>query len=833
MATRQVEPVVFGGLFNSYVETATPEGQCYAMDGAEVARGTVGARPGYGDVWSRPSANANDVGWGHVYAAYQGTKEWLAVIQASGSGTADIWAFSSTGTVLNGGAAIGTGLNAGDWQFIQYGDKIYAANATDGFFVHTVGWYSANNDTTQKYKWKAFQPEFSIGSYLDVATERPPYVARPFVATDTVAPVHQDYEPWYYLGGIVGTALKFTTASGQRGGATGSTGMIVTFASAVDLSDVDYVYWEVRPINGRGNPVLPDLSSVEKICQFAISEDAATGLSLTDPNNATNRTFALSMTYAVKVEVTGTELGTLYYRANIGNIANSLKDATRRIMFKVPCVWYGAGLEAELTNVVFGAKDLWTGYTDPAPAIGYAFRYQNPTTGDTKPATRATLGATLIQGYSPNGNTLPLGSWPKLTPTVDATFNTAGYTNIQVFREATLSVYPGASPPPSSKRWKLITTLSNTGTPTYRDTNTEVTITGLTPGYELSFGDVPVLLNPTGIALWKSHVVLLMDRKAYFSWAGLPMKYLPPPDNSYNPPEETDLVQGRTLYVSDDRTDDMVAAGTQDVLYLVGTTGSYCMIGDSALDATPARRLPTSRGAVSKRAVDDHENGVIVGATDGLWYYEVTRAFTGSSDGTYRVEELTRTVRESWRRLLSGGSSGLVVLSANDEIWAFCAGRYLRLTRPDPGTGARTWEEGHFTQPVSLVYVPSEGVRGQLANGKLARFFYDSSGVAYTTDNGTAITWSASTGWIAGGRRRVAAIEMVGAGTPTVTIEADDGLTGIVTTTVQKVSGQRWARALSVRPGSSLRVTASGTSVGDRLDSLMFITEPIGPGEGS
>jgi hypothetical protein len=829
---RQVELVTFGGLFNSYVETATPDGQCYAMDGADVGQGTVQTRPGYGDVWARSGAQTGDVGWGHAYGSFQGTKEWLAVVQPQGATTAQIYAFASDGSLLNSGTPIATGLNASDWRFAQYGNKIYAANATDGIYVRTIGRFSGNNDTSQTYLWKKVQPEFAIGSSLAVSTERPPYIGRAMINTDTVATVRfngsgsDPNEPYAYRATIVGSGIKLTASPAWVGDtAVAPTGVIVTFAAAVDLTDVDYVYWECRPTTGKGFPILENQSVPTRTAKFALSEDGSTTLDANDYNATGNRNFARGMSYAVDVKVYGTEQYTLYYRADISNIANADKNSVRRIMFKTPCNWFGSGFEAELANVIFGAKDLWGGRAYAAPAIDYAYRYQNPSTLDSTPATKSTLAAGAIQGYGPNGNTDPLGAWPLVAPSTDGTLYSQGYMKIQVFRAASAAAYNHA--------WKLIGTLDNTGTPTLRDTTTESALNELTPTYELSFGNVPVTINPSGIGLWKGHVILLMDRKIYLSWAGLPTKYLPPPDQTYNPPEEDDLVQGRTLYVSDDRTDDMIAAVTQDVLYLVGQSGSYCMIGDSALDATPARRLPSSRGATGRRGACAHENGVIVGAYDGLWYYEVTRAFTGSFDGSYRVEELTRTVRESWRRLVAGGASGLIVLSANDEIWAFNAGRYLRLTRTDPATGVRQWEEGHYPQMTNIVYVPSEGVRGQLANGKLARFFYDSAGIKYTTDNGGAISWSASTGWMRGGRRRVAAIEMSGIGTPTVVIEADDGVSGILTTTVQKVSGQRWSRALSVRPGSLLRVTASGTSVSDRLDSLMFITEPIGPGEGS
>ena len=412
----------------------------------------------------------------------------------------------------------------------------------------------------------------------------------------------------------------------------------------------------------------------------------------------------------------------------------------------------------------------------------------------------------------------------------NSTLNGQGYTKVRLLRALVVS---------GTRTWFLVDEENNSGNPS----NVAVLVDRVSaadlpskPSATLQFGDMPAALVADAIGVWKQHLLILSSRLLFASWAGEPTRYLPPPEDDYEVPEEDDLTQGRTLYVAADRVEGANAVVEGDLLYVHMGRGASVMIGDSMRDATPPRRLPGTKGALGTYAACAHDAGTLVAARDGLWYEEATRAYAGSSDGTYRGEELTEPVRDAWARLVGADGSGLVVASFEDEVWAFNApggvGRYLRLTRPLLG-GARAWEEGPFPAVAGFASAPGLGARAILSDGRAVRLWRDASNARYETDAGAAGTWSATTGWLPSGRRLLKGIAARAKGSPTVVVESKDRVKGPQTQTVQLQEGRLVSAQVGTRPGAEHRFTFSGARGADAILDVLLTWESAGGGEGT
>ena len=149
--------------------------------------------------------------------------------------------------------------------------------------------------------------------------------------------------------------------------------------------------------------------------------------------------------------------------------------------------------------------------------------------------------------------------------------------------------------------------------------------------------------------------------------------------------------------MAQDQSDTVTAIVAQDMLYAVGRRGTYAMAGDSAVESTPTRLLPNSRGCANAEAAIGHDGGVLVGAKDGLWWYRANRASVSGSETVYESRELTADVRLSWKYLFEKYSDNpLVVGEREGELWIFRGSRYMRLTK------SGRWEEGYLTRAALL-----------------------------------------------------------------------------------------------------------------------------------
>ena len=251
----------------------------------------------------------------------------------------------------------------------------------------------------------------------------------------------------------------------------------------------------------------------------------------------------------------------------------------------------------------------------------------------------------------------------------------------------------------------------------------------------------------------------------------------------------------------------------QDALYYVTSSGVYAKIGDKPRQSTPPRRLPGSRGAVGTRASAKLGSGIVVASQDGLYQYVTSRAFSGIDDGSEAQTEMTNTERGRWTEFIGSDGSNVVVCEFRDEVWAWNATSYIRRSKDG------VWSSGDFFDSVKAALgIPTRGL-----------FFVDSSGrlmeitSAVDTDNGEEVTWRYKTG--IEDTQRVALRNMIvmATGAPSVAVEVYDGenLAETYGPTAHAV-GKQYTVPFNTRPGFRHRVTFTGTSGMDSIDSVFL-----------
>lgn len=307
--------------------------------------------------------------------------------------------------------------------------------------------------------------------------------------------------------------------------------------------------------------------------------------------------------------------------------------------------------------------------------------------------------------------------------------------------------------------------------------------------------------EPLDVAFWKGCVVVLADRRAFLSYPGQPLRFLQPEDV----PGEREG-SGRTLHVAYDQAEAPFRVVGDDALYFVSSKAVYAMVGDSPADASVPRRLKDARGALGARAVCGHRGGVLVGADDGLWLYEVDRGFGTEGVGAMRAAEVTESVRTSWTWLLAGGTStNLCVVSWKNRWFALCGTRCLRLTR----NGKVVRGTLGFTA-YDVLSVP-EGL-----------FAISAAGAVYEwSDSTLSSSWTYDSGWIDLPRVKLTSLEVEGTGTPTVSVYSDDGKSGSATRAYARESDRDHVLSLTNQIGTRWGVSVSGDS-DDEVERLVL-----------
>lgn len=791
----------FKGLFNSNDEALTPEGFWFRANNASFRDGNLKGGLRFGDVRSRAGYNAGDIGYGSFFAEYGSDQEIIAIIRPNGSARARVYVGGMSGNLtelnLNGSSSI----EPSRWTFAQYEDRIYASNPVDGVYRRKIG------ATSGSAAWERLPAVFELGGTLGATITRPPNQVREVSAGDSLQWNTAGLIAWWN-NIILSTQTYYWDIDSNQGSYSNENATLtfrLFFNPVLDSARSDYLTFKLRFEN-----VVPVPTTT---MNTAASQSVVT-------NPSIGSLTACQTSYTLENVAGGVyEMGVRVF------MPSSLRGAgIKTLAFQIALQTINGNSRVLMDSLAVGGADIpGMGNSSPtylAPEIEYAYAYENGV-GTLTPAVSMKLGRKLAQGAQGVRQSGPCGSWVKLEPSANDTYFNDGYDRIALFRKQ------GAN-------WKRLARIPNNDSSAadgYLDTVSDTLLTSL-PTVSLDTSGFPISFTPTSISVWKGHMVLASDRKLFLSRSGSPTNYLPPPEVDFTPPNSTDEGRPRTLYLSPTRSEPVTAIVPEDILFATGSLGTYVMIGDTAADATQPRRLPEARPPLSVRAAIPFQGGALIGGIDGIYLYRATRALSGLTDAIYQTQELTETVRASVRRLVGNTPQKLILLSFNNEVWAFCETRFMRLTPPTLN-GERVWEEGTFPEVVDAFFHPATGARIQFSDGRIARLGYNSTYAQYTSDPfDMGLTFQAETGWMALGRVKLTSVFIQGAGTPTVTIRSDDGISNVSTISLVREASREWFKNVNLRPGTRFKVEVSGVITSDRVDNLELNFEPYGPGFG-
>ena len=717
--------ITFGGLFNSKDDSKTPEGRAYAMQNCDVDGEIAKCRKGYSNLALGVTPTA---GYGAGYGKYGSTEEYVAILTVGG--TTQAYRINPT---THAATAISGTLNASDWYFAWYASRLFYANETDGVRYRTIGAAGSSNTLTG------------------------PTTAPTVANRTTTAPTPTFAGAAYSLSGFPGgsSAATFNTYGMKitlGGAVTDPTdvNVTITLASTVDLSYRDF-----------GEPTITTNNSTE--CDV-------------DPNeirfqviNNDGSPVTIEPDYYGSGNTNGSTPRTVRRAFQFADESRTLRDNVLKyvVYFRINSAQNGKNIWVQLPIWDNWMNDSETLFVDDGPTVGtidYAYSWWDDSAAietELSPIKTSVSVPTTGRGSYINiqGTQATGGAWDTSGGTAD---------KIYFYRKEK-----------GTGIWRRVGTASNSSaTPNLDDHYMEHELKDLTefPGFNL-----PASIKISAIGVWKQCLVLGENDSAnnrvglaYISFVGKPFRYLPPPDNaSEEPQDEEDLSRGRTVFVADNRAEKIHGIHGQDSLYFVTPYSCYAMVGDLPATATPPRRLPGSRGSLGTRASCGYGGGILVGSQDGLWFYAVGRGFSGEDNGSLVERELTQDARNSWKTLIGTDSTqwgNLTIFEFNDEIWCVLNTRYLKLTRNN------NWVEGTFADAIEVaVPIRDRGIRWLRQAGKWDRVEDNGSGTDYTTDDGTAITWSYTTGVIDPPRTRLKGYEVRGDGTPTMALTVYDG----------------------------------------------------------
>jgi len=867
----------FGALMDSVNASKVPEGDAAAMSNCTTEHGILEGSPRFANLSQRTDYNAGDVALGFAYGSYNASEEYIAVIQTNGTAYGTVYTINPSTNVWTALANSGQ-VAASQWQFTQFQDRFICSNATSGLFYKHIG----------TDEWVALAPEFDVGTSLSVGLDVPAYPLRNWASPDTMTVATYAGEnlmsiSYEKVAGNFTGRMRLYAADAYTSGILRLAKTVVNLNAPLVLDGVDFLYFGITPLSPAS-----DVGHLAPAPLIAVSTVTSIGSGGGSPGSgvvqfglstAAGDTYQHCINYALPVK-TNWDATSPALPIGVWVDLRSIPAADKHAGFQtiaigVGCCWGdGQGFQAFIEPLELGGADFLQGYyngsiTQDGSAAGgegnlfggdllaigiggtYAYTFYNSGTGAETGATKASIADVYnLKGSSMSAGLPPAGAWALVTPAVPVYVTTnnvnqyvAGYDKIQVYRQINKHFWVCvAGTGAVDAAGNAIPALSNSGTPYLIDKqrahdaryNCRLTNT-------LQFSDPPAgALNPNCLAVWKAQLTLGVQQLAYLSWGGNPKLFMPAPQTAFIAPAQTDTAQGATFYMSQNESDPIQGMVAQDSLYMAGVATTYVVIGDSAFTSTPPRKLPGSRGAPGPMAVCPYSAGVLVGALDGLWFYEVSRAFTGSRDNTMAEQEMTLGVRSSWQNTLMGTNpQNLVIVDQRDCIWCFRDSVYMRYTRPTPLDGQRRWETGTWTGLTVRFanFSVLRGLRALDATGTLVQIGQNAAGAAYTTDGGTTVNFSYTTGVMggSGGRKRVTSVQFQGSGTPSIQVIPSDGLGAASPVTFTRAGGGRvFVSTNPVHAGYRHQFVISGQVGRDTVEELtVWLDDLDGSGEGN
>jgi hypothetical protein len=715
-------------------------------------------------------------------------EKFVVAIQKNGDATTTMYAVDPDTGVFT---SIATGLNASNWYFEQYGQYIYALNGVDGLHYYVLG-----------------------GSWDNGVSTPPP-----------TAPVRQ-LQP---VGGVnIGQTASIPVFSGYSNfsgwgsnptpAAVGNYGVNLTINSAItsttvvgiDISltvDAALQLRDVIELNGKTNSTsfVVDWSQTTLV----LVNDDVSPATITPPYHVDLPPAAGSNpAYALYTE---------WY--DFVNTTRALRDNVK--IYRLTLTITKAPLGGVIT-IYIQPHDNWPlsiippdttpfktlGAQIPGGTVQYAYSYYRVSDGaesQLSPEITLTVPQRGVQGYY-------------IEFAADVSSQLGGSDKIFLYRKEK-----------SSGSWRRI---QNTDILTYGWANTSGPVTLTDAWMESELANFPTyntgllggwtaqgFASPNAVQLgtWKGCLAIGTQRLLLLSWVNVPTQFAPSPENTaaLNTLDVNDTSQGVTEYVADNRAGDALGVFGLDAVYVVTADSVYAIVGDIPLTASPPRRLPGSRGGLGTRAACKYSAGVLVGSQDGLWHYAVSRAFSGVDDGSEAQSEATQSVRGSWASLVGSSASGMVVVEYLDEIWAVNGTKFMFLSRN------KNWSSGTLTDSMkAALSVRTRGLYWIDSRGRLMKFSYSK-----TTDNGTSVQWTYTTGKEEGQRMAIRGMVLTGTGTPAVSVTTDDGLNGPnVSPPIKRTPTKDWKLDLHLNPAFTTSFTFTGTVGSDTVETCLVQT---------
>lgn len=684
-------------------------------------------------------------------------EEYLVVIQPGGTGTSSLFSVTSgNGFTTTTWTQLTTGLTSSDWFFEQIEDKIFAENATDGL------------------EWKQIGGAWSgTAGIPNIQSPTIPAIATPLLDIPGSNSPGENPQPFLWN---IGANATFGTFTGWGGtpptcavGGSGAwisitvktaitTPTVVSFTAtlhgAEDLSHGDYWDFNMQSIIQTGDSVLVTqadpttlamtLNCTGPVAVVPLFQDAGSGDGSSSTVGFYNRFFHFGSDQRT------TRSSTLSFLFSFNVLQARVNDIFQITLFPHQ-TWM---------NDTMVALDIVDGAT--RAAIKYAYSYLQTSTGIESKLSK--------YARSPVVPATPfIGSHMTITAPGSSQLTTSDF--IKFYRTDEFGL------------WRFIGQVANatSGTVSFIDNNMLDELNN----YPI-FGvlHLPDGALPSCLGVWDQCLVAGGDRKAFISKQGQYFFFAPDPEDlpavqAFEVNESTDTGAPRTDYMSQTRAEPVISVVGQDSLYLFGPNTSYAMtsgggdgVSSGANGLSPPRILPGARGCLSSRGSTAQSGGALAAAQAGLWYYAVSPSFTGTiQPGSIIQQEITEEVRGSWATLLGNTTgSAIVVVFYLDEIWVFNQNRYLKFTRN------KKIEQGTFADSIKDCVGNSNGLIFATSDGRLMKMG-DPLTNPQTTDNGTAILWSATTGIMQNARQRLMSFELLYNGAPSLTLNTGDGKT--------------------------------------------------------
>lgn len=679
-------------------------------------------------------------------------EEYLVVIQPGGAGTSSLFSVTSGNSfTTTTWTQLTTGLTSSDWFFEQIEDKMFAENATDGLewkqiggaWSGTAGIPNVQSPIVAPTATPLFDvPSASAGQVSLLWNVGGNATFSAFTGWGATPPTVAVATGGGYLTVTVKTAIVTPTV----------VGFTASFHGNEDFSHADYWNWIMQSIIQTGDTVL-------------VTQADPTSMAL---NFTSSGSVAVNPTFTDAGSDAGTSASAGQYSRNFhfGSVQRTDRSSTASVTFMFNCL---QGRVNDIFTIFLFPNQTWMNDTmntldivDGATiaAEKYAYSYLKASTGIESKLS--------LYGRSPSVPPRPFGG-AHMTVTAPGSSQLTTSDFVKFYRTDEFGL------------WRFIGQVANatSGTVSFIDNNMLDELNN----YPI-FGvlHLPGGTLPSCLGVWDQCLVAGGDRKAFISKQGQYFFFAPDPEGlpavqAFEVNESTDTGAPRTDYMSQTRAEPVISVVGQDSLYLFGPNTSYAMtsgggdgVSSGANGLSPPRILPGARGCLSSRGSTAQSGGALAAAQAGLWYYAVSPSFTGTiQPGSIIQQEITEEVRGSWATLLGNTTgSAIVVVFYLDEIWVFNQNRYLKFTRN------KKIEQGTFSDSIKDCVGNSNGLIFATSDGRLMKMG-DPLTNPQTTDNGTAILWSATTGIMQNARQRLMSFELLYNGAPSVTVTAWDG----------------------------------------------------------